>query len=119
MCADAVRGLGIDAGRVLRRDIAAEAPWTHGLWGRLPDGTDQAFLAGLGVGLADGRRDPGWPNHAEVATGWDPAPLLQALRARVEQLHGEACAGPLEEFAAVLPADWRPTWSRLQAGRSD
>ena len=113
---DAVRGLGIDAGRVLRRDIPVEAPRTHGLWGRIPERTDQAFLEGLGVGLADGRRDAGWPQSTAVATGWDPTPLLAALRARVEQLHGSAASTQLEGFAALLPADWYPIWSRLGTG---
>lgn len=103
------RGLGIAAGRALRREIAADALCTEDTWQRLPPDCRESFADGLGLGLADGARDAGWP-----ATFALPAPyalrVLAALDRRLGDVHGEAAAHERERLARQLPAELRSAW---------
>jgi hypothetical protein len=108
-----VRGMGIHAGRSLRREIDSDAQAVAELWPLLPPGSEHAFLRGLGLGIADWGEGTGWPAGFVLPPDRDPEPLLEAMRARLVELHGERAAPELARLAAVLSADMQRAWEAL------
>lgn len=109
---DLARGLGIAAGRALRREIASDALCVAELWPRLPEALHLEFEDGLGLGLADGARQAGWP----ATLALDPrraARVLAALDRRLRGLFGGAAAEQRARVGSELPPELRAAWDAL------
>jgi hypothetical protein len=107
------RGLGIAAGRALRREIEADAAAVESLWDRLPAACHGGFESGLGLGLADGARDAGWPATFALE-GPRAARVLAGLDGRLRALFAGDAPAQRARVAAQLPAQLRAHWDALE-----
>ena len=111
------RGFGIDCGRLLRREIASERAPIAARIEALETDIRAPFFHGLGMGLADGREQPGFGVSIEELVPADQVEeLLRGFRQRLMEIWGPLSADI--EWGGVVrsaPSEWDSQLARIAA----
>ena len=102
------RGIGIDCGRYLRREIPAERPWLAAAIAGVDADLRGELLRGLGMGLADGREQPGFGIAIEeLVPVADAEPVLRGFHQRLVEIWGPRASAPhWRSGVEQAPSEW-------------